>query len=98
MSMCVLAMNYLHEPLFKTGVIVPWQQQQNNYNPKLYFGYHVVITWMQDNTKYDVDKMKKYRNIIWKSEQLLGFQILPFFSEEASLILLLRGPMYSGKK
>lgn len=52
---------------------------------------------MQDN-KCDVDKMKKYGNIIWKSEQLLGFQILPFFSEETSLILPLRGPMYSEKK
>lgn len=72
------------------------QQLQNHYDLIPCFDYHVVITWMQDN-KCDVDKMKKYGNIIWKSEQLLGFQILPFFSEETSLILPLRGPMYSEK-
>lgn len=47
--------------------------------------------------KHDVDKMEKYKNIIWKYE-LLSFQLPPFLWEEASLILLLRVPCIQRKK
>lgn len=70
------------------------EKKTQTYDPTPYFDYYAIITWMQNN-KYNIDKMKKYVNI---TEQLLGFQILPFFSEEASLILLWSGSMYSEKK
>lgn len=47
--------------------------------------------------KHDVDKMEKYKNIIWKYE-LLSFHLPPSLWEEASLILLLRVPCIQRKK
>lgn len=44
-------------------VVLFGNKTKKSYDPTLYFDYHAIIIWMQDNTKNDVDK--------WRNTEIL---------------------------